>query len=51
MYESGCSGTGFGLGSTSSLFMSKSHELLYNHSLTDKHRNLITKNIKNVLII
>ena len=44
-YESGCCGTGFGLGEKSTLFLSKSQELLYNYGLTDKQRDLINNNI------
>ena len=40
-YESGCCGTGFGLGSKSSLYLSKTQELLCKYGLTDKQRELI----------
>jgi hypothetical protein len=46
MYESDCCGTGFGLGSKSTLYLSKNPELLTAYGLTNKHRDLITKNIK-----
>lgn len=45
MYESGCSGTGFGFGEESTLYLSKKPELLTTYGLTNKHRDLITKNI------
>lgn len=45
MYESGCCGTGFGLGSKSTLYLSKTPELLCKYGLTDKHRDLISNNI------
>jgi hypothetical protein len=51
VYESGCSGTGFGLGSYSKLIISKSPELLYNYGLTDKQRDLINKNINDRYIL
>ena len=44
-YESDCCGTGFGLGSSSSLYLSKTPELLYTYGLTNKHRDLINSNI------
>lgn len=46
MYESDCCGTGFGLGSKSTLYFAKKPELLTTYGLTDKHRDLITKNIE-----
>jgi hypothetical protein len=44
-YESGCSGTGFGLGSTSTIYFSKTPELLCSYGLTNKQRDLIINNI------
>lgn len=40
-YESGCCGTGFGLGSESKLYLSKNPELLYDYALSNEQRNLI----------
>lgn len=45
MYESGCNGTGFGLGSESTLYLSKTPEYLIKYGFTNKHRNLIVNNI------
>ena len=44
-YESGCSGTGFHLGETSTIFSAKTQELLHNFGLSDKQRTLIRNNI------
>lgn len=46
MFESDCCGTGFGLGSKSTLCLSKKPELLTTYGLTNKHRDLITNNIE-----
>lgn len=40
-YESGCCGTGFGLGSKSKIYISQEPRLLYEYGLTDKQRELI----------
>jgi len=42
-YESGCCGTGFGLGSESTLYVSFNKKLLIKYGLTDKQRDLIFK--------
>ena len=44
-YESGCCGTGFGLGSKTKIYLSKSQELLSQYALSDKQRSIIDKNI------
>ncbi len=51
IYESDCCGTGFGLGSTSTLYLSKSKNLLYVYGLTNKHRELLNNNIHKRFII
>lgn len=45
MYETKCSGTGFGLGTQSGLYLSKKPEHLIKYSFTNKHRDLINNNI------
>lgn len=46
-YETGRSGSGFGLGETSTMHFSKSEELLLTYGLTDKQRNLVKQHILN----
>lgn len=50
-YESNCSGTGFGLGETSTLYFSNDKSLLITYGLTNKQRNLIANNKKKFTII
>jgi hypothetical protein len=44
-YESDCCGTGFGLASKSSLYLSKKKDLLYQFGLTNVQREFICSNI------
>lgn len=44
-YETGCCGTGFGLGEISTIYLSENKDLLCNYGLTNKQRYLINKNI------
>jgi hypothetical protein len=48
-YESGCCQTGFGLGSKSSLYLSREQDHLIKYGLTNKQRELINQ-YKNVFI-
>lgn len=45
-YESGCCGTGFGLGSKSTICLADSKENLYDYGLTNKQRELINSKLK-----
>lgn len=50
-YETECSGTGFGICSTSRIHFSRSFEQLYNLGLTDAQRQLINDNINERFVI
>jgi len=47
-YESGCPGTGFGLGTETTIFLVQQFDILIKYCLTDKQRNLIIKHIDDV---
>jgi hypothetical protein len=45
-YEVECSGTGFGIGEESTIYISRKKELLSKYGFTNQHRNLIDENIE-----